>query len=229
MPSAVSIRMCRLIGSRPCAASIWSSSVATNRTSAGRAHLRDQDRVQARAGPLDHLDDVAVAPVGVEPVDPHRHAAGRPVLLVQRRDHVLAGLLLVVRRDGVLEVEEHHVGAQPRRLLHRPRVAAGHRQLAAVQPIAHRHQALPADTPARGRSSTASNASSSAVGGLGVGVGAHHADPPDVAARPAPGRRPPRCCARAAAASGPPCRQRPPARTRPTAVPAAPPDPPAAR
>ena len=180
MPSAVSIRMCRLIGAKPLAASIWSSSVATNSTSAGRAHLGDQDRVQLCAGPLDHLDDVAVAPVRVEAVDAHGDGAGRPVLLVQRGDHVLAGLLLVVRRDGVLEVEEDDVGAQRRRLLERAGVAAGHRQLAAVQAIAHRHQPLPAVTAERGGVSTESNACQQPVGGLAVSVGAHHADPPDV-------------------------------------------------
>ena len=98
-----------------------------------RAHLGDQDRVQPCAGPFDHLDDVAVAPVRVEPVDADGDGARRPVLPVQGGDHVLAGLFLVVRRDRVLEVEEDHVRSQRGRLLQGAGVAARHRKLAAMR------------------------------------------------------------------------------------------------
>jgi hypothetical protein len=48
-------------------------------------------------------------------------------------DDVQARLRLVVGRDRVLEVEHDDVGAQGRRLLEHPHVAAGDGQLAAVQ------------------------------------------------------------------------------------------------
>src|SRR3546814_16827502 len=77
-------------------------------------------------------DLVAVHVVGVEAVDAHRQGLAAPVDLVQRLDDILARLLLVVGRDRILEVEEHHVGRGVGSLLEEFRVAAWHRQLAAV-------------------------------------------------------------------------------------------------
>ena len=76
------------------------------------ADLRDQDRVELGAGLLHDVDDVAVHVVRVEAVDADRHglAGALPVDVVQRLDDVLAGLLLVRRRDGVFAVEEDVVG-----------------------------------------------------------------------------------------------------------------------
>ena len=48
-------------------------------------------------------------------------------------------LLLVVRGDGVLEVEHDDVGAQLRRLLEHPPVAARHGELGAVEAGWSRH------------------------------------------------------------------------------------------
>jgi hypothetical protein len=103
------------------------------------AHLGNDDRVDGVAGLLDHVHDVAIAPVRVEPVDAHRQRAPRPVLLPQRVDDVDAGLLLVVGRHGVLEVEHGHIGPEARRFLQHAYVAPGDRQLAPVKSGFGRH------------------------------------------------------------------------------------------
>ena len=72
-------------------------------------YQREHSR-ETLAALLDHVDDVAVHEVGVEAVDAHRHHLVAPVDVAQGLDDVLARLRLVVRRDGVLEVEEDDVG-----------------------------------------------------------------------------------------------------------------------
>ena len=100
---------------------------------AGTGDLGDQDGVDVRAGLLDHVDDVAVAPVGVEPVDAQRHGGGGPVAVAQHGDDLLPRALLVIGRDGVLEVEHDDVGAEPGRLLEHAEVAAWNGQLGAME------------------------------------------------------------------------------------------------
>ena len=101
--------------------------------------LRDQDRVDVPAGLLHHVDDVAVAVVGVEPVDAYGHRAVGPGEVVESVHYVAARLLLVVGRDGILEVEHHDVRAETGRLLEHPGVAAGHGELAAVESCSFGH------------------------------------------------------------------------------------------
>src|SRR5437879_7614073 len=83
-----------------------------------------------------HVHDVAIHVMRVDAVDADadRHAALPPGMLQQARDHVLAGLLLVGGRDGVLEVEEHVVRIALQRLAEQGGVRAGDRELAALQP-----------------------------------------------------------------------------------------------
>ena len=86
---------------------------AFDRVDVGRhADLRDQDGVELGAGLLHDVDDVAIHVVRVEAVDAHgnRLAGALPVEIVQRLDDVLARLLLVGRRNGVLAIEEDVVG-----------------------------------------------------------------------------------------------------------------------
>ncbi len=109
---------------------------ALDRIDVGRhADLRDQDGVELGAGLLHDVDDVAVHVVRVEAVDAHRHrlAGALPVDVVQRLDDVLARLLLVRRRDGVLAVEEDVVGRALDGLVDHGRVGARHGELAALQ------------------------------------------------------------------------------------------------
>ena len=57
--------------------------------------------------------------------------------VAQGGDDLLAGALLVVRGDGVLEVEHDDVGAQCGRLLEHAQVAAGDGELGAVEAGSH--------------------------------------------------------------------------------------------
>ena len=92
------------------------------------AGLGDQDHVEARAV-LDHVDHVAIGVVGVEAVDADHHGLAAPIEIVEALDDVLARLLLVVRRDGVFQVEEDDVGGAFRGLLEQRRVGPRHGKL----------------------------------------------------------------------------------------------------
>ena len=54
----------------------------------GRADLGHEHGVEHLAARLHHVDDVAVAPVGVEPVDAHADGRARPVVGAERLDDV---------------------------------------------------------------------------------------------------------------------------------------------
>ena len=92
------------------------------------ADLGDQDHVEPRAV-LDHVDHVAIGVMGVETVDADHHGLGAPVEVVEALNDVLAGLLLVVGRHRVLEVEEDNVGAAFGRLLEQRGVGPRHGKL----------------------------------------------------------------------------------------------------
>src|SRR6266849_4238943 len=61
-------------------------------------------------------------------------SAVSPIVLEQRRDDMLAGLLLVGGGDGIFQVEEDAIGCAVERLPEQGRLRAGHRQLTALQP-----------------------------------------------------------------------------------------------
>ena len=92
------------------------------------AGLGDQDHVEPRAV-LHHIDHVAIGVMGVETVDADHHGLVAPVEIVQALDDVLAGLLLVVGSNGVLEVEEDDIGAALGRLVEQRRVRPRHGKL----------------------------------------------------------------------------------------------------
>ena len=136
MPSAVSISASRPIAGRQALGDLDLADEALDDVEVGRhADLGHEDRVELGAGLLHDVDDVAVHVVRVEAVDAHRHglAGAAPVEVVQRLDDVLARLLLVGRRDGVLDVEEDEVGGAGERLLDHVRVGTRNGQLAALQ------------------------------------------------------------------------------------------------
>ena len=152
-PRAVSIRMWIADAARvPALAPARSDRAAWRRTRHRTASRPwDQDGVEHVAGLLDDLDDVAVAPVGVEAVDANAHRARSTSPGPASASITFArAAILVVGRDRVLEVQEHEVGAERRRLLHGPHVRAGDGELAAVQPVLEGHGDQ--------RGSTASNA-----------------------------------------------------------------------
>ena len=103
---------------------------------ARRFDLGDDDDVDGRAGPADDLDEIVVAPHGVDAVDPDGACLGAPVELVQGADDRTPRGNLGVGRHGVLEIEEHQVGFARRRLRHHLVAGAGCRELGAAQ--AHR-------------------------------------------------------------------------------------------
>ena len=75
------------------------------------AHLGHDDHVERLAGDGDDLDDVAVGPAGVDAVHPDRAGGAPPVEIAQRPGRLPARLLPLGGCAGVLEVEEHQVGA----------------------------------------------------------------------------------------------------------------------
>ena len=99
------------------------------------ADLRDEHDVQLVPGLLHDVHDVAIHVVRVDAVDAHRDrlAASLPIVLEQSRDDVFPGLLLVGRRDGVLEVEKDIVRFAVERLLEQRRLRAGNRELAPLE------------------------------------------------------------------------------------------------
>src|SRR5207249_11275806 len=102
--------------------------------------LGDEHYVQHVPGLLHHAHDVAVHVRGVDSVDADRDrlAASLPVMMEQSRDHMLAGLLLVGGRDGVLEIEKDVVRLAVERLLEQDRLRAGDGELAALEPRVRR-------------------------------------------------------------------------------------------
>ena len=79
-------------------------------------HLRQHDLVEALAGVADDLDHVERGPLRVPGVDADAEDLVAPVLVLDGVDDLGASRLLLQRRHGVLEVEEHHVGGDRRAL-----------------------------------------------------------------------------------------------------------------
>jgi hypothetical protein len=103
---------------------------------ARRFDLGDDDDVDRPAGAGDDVDEIVVAPHGVEAVDPDGADLRSPVEVVQGVHDRAAGGDLGVGCDGVLEIEEHQVGVTGGGLRHHLVARAGGRQLGAAQ--AHR-------------------------------------------------------------------------------------------
>ena len=89
------------------------SSLAVISTSPGVRTLGSMIASSLRARLLDDRDQVLVVVRRVGAVDAHHHGLAAEVQRAERLDHPLASAVLLVRRDGVLEVEEDLVGLQP--------------------------------------------------------------------------------------------------------------------
>src|SRR5207244_11950711 len=107
----------------------------------GALHLGEHDLVEAFGGVLHGVDDVAVGPLGVPGVDPDAEDLVAPVALVDGLDGVLPGGSLLQGRDGVLQVEEDHVGGEALGLLQHLLAGGGDGQAGAAGqvPGAFRH------------------------------------------------------------------------------------------
>ena len=77
----------------------------------GGLHLRQHDAVHAAS---DHRLQVVEAGRRIESVD--SHIAQGTARRLKRGDHLLASVRLLGDRDGVLEVENHHVRVEGERL-----------------------------------------------------------------------------------------------------------------
>jgi hypothetical protein len=100
----------------------------------GPLHLRQHDAVECVPGARDDVEDVAEAPCRVDPVDADGARGSRPLMAREGIHDVLAGrVVLLERRDGVLEVEEDHVGREQSRLRQHLGVGAGDGEAGSAQ------------------------------------------------------------------------------------------------
>ncbi len=88
----------------------------------GPADLGQDHGLHPRAG---HGLQVGLAPGGVQAVAAHGHFARAKAALAQHPHGGGPRLRLGLGRDGVLQVEHHHVARQAARLLHRPGIDHG--------------------------------------------------------------------------------------------------------
>ena len=100
-----------------------------------RLHLR-HDLVETLGRVLDDVDHVAIRPLRVPRAGAHAEHGVAPVEVVDGLDDLVAGGFLLERGDGVLEVEEDHVGAEVRRLAHHLLAGAGDRQAGTAGQVA---------------------------------------------------------------------------------------------
>ncbi len=143
-PSASSISTSRPMRFwRPSLASNWVRRTSTHQTSRAERAFGTMRTSSASRAPGDDLDDVVVAPDGVQAVDPNGPDGPAPVLVGERGHRDRPGSDLGRRGAGVLEVEEHQVGPG-RRCLRAHLLAAGRRgQLGAPGPgLAHQMTAV---------------------------------------------------------------------------------------
>ena len=141
----------------------------------GRAHLRHQHRVEHVPSCLHHVDDVAVAPMGVEPVDPDadrradQSCAPSASMTFARAASLSSGATASSRSRNTMSAPS--VAALPMARSFVPGTASSLRCRRSFFTF------VAACRPQRG--STASKAREHPIGGLAVGVHAHEPDPPD--------------------------------------------------
>ena len=129
-----------LVSPIACSSSVSNMSAASDLV--WTLHLGQQDRVEALPGALDDGDEVVTRPRRRPGVDPYDTQLLTPVVRPQGLDDTGSGGELLRWRHGVLEVEEHLVGADGPSLLEHPRVAPRHREHTAPSPlVAHRADA----------------------------------------------------------------------------------------
>ena len=101
-----------------------------------RLDLGQHDLVQPLTGVADHLDHVAVGPLGVPRVDPHAEDPVVPGQVLDGVDDLGSRALLLEGRHRVLEVEEGHVGGDRRRLGQELLVGTGGREAGTARQVA---------------------------------------------------------------------------------------------
>ncbi len=112
-----------------------------------RGDLGDQDRIDLRAAgnrPAQR-QHVFAPPRRVEPVDPNDPRPVAEIGLGEDPGEKRAGGDLLLRRDGILEVEDDRVAVESLRLLQRPLLRAGdveHRTIGARTVVSGWHESL---------------------------------------------------------------------------------------
>src|SRR6202012_293933 len=104
---------------------------------AGPKRFGDDDGVQVVSCAGDDYDDVVVAPLGVQAVDPDRPNRATPVQFGETRDRLGAGRFLVGGRGGVFQVEEDQVGLRCGGLGEHVVIGRGHCKFRAAQQRGH--------------------------------------------------------------------------------------------
>ena len=97
-----------------------------------RLHLRQHDLLEPLAGAADDLEHVEGRPLGVPRVDADTEDLLAPVLVADGAHDLAPRRLLLERGDGVLEIEEHHVGQDAGTLAEHLLARAGDRQAGAA-------------------------------------------------------------------------------------------------
>ena len=97
------------------------------------AHLWDHEKVQPLARLLHDVDDIAIAPRRIQPIDPDGNRLGPEIDGLEAFDDVGARLRLVRWRDTVLKIKTDHVGIRRSRLLEQLGPNARNKQLRPVQ------------------------------------------------------------------------------------------------
>ena len=118
-------------GGRPLARSSRCDLRVQARHVRGLGELREQQRVEAHR---DHGGEVGRVLRRPGRVDAHDALAAAEVDAAEGRHHPLAGLGLLGRRDGVLQIEDDAVHRHRRRLGDALRPGAGHEEEAAPEP-----------------------------------------------------------------------------------------------
>ncbi|TPV97932.1 MAG: hypothetical protein USCAAHI_02641 [Beijerinckiaceae bacterium] len=96
------------------------------------AGFGDQDHVEARTG-LDDIDNIPIHVMGIETVDADHHGLRAPVDVVQGGNDILAGLLLVVGGNGVLDIEKNNVRVGLGRFFEQSGIRSWDREFGAMQ------------------------------------------------------------------------------------------------
>ena len=98
-----------------------------------RSDLRNHDQIEALSSLFNHINNIAVHVVRVQPVDADRHGFGTPVDFVQTLDDVFTSLFFLVRCDRILKIEEDDISIRLCCLFKHLRLTAWHSEFTTIE------------------------------------------------------------------------------------------------